>query len=175
MIPHITPLLSLGQLCDAGCIAVLTAKTISILKDENTVMRGYRDINTNLWHIPPAKPRKQEHVAKYVKHGASPSQLVSFAQATFFSPVYKTMRHAVQKHFIHSFPGLSAVTMKKYWSNTVATSHGHLDQSRSNTRSTKQKHVPPKLSMTKKLLYDHEYSNSFPDKCLTKSHVCFLT
>ena len=94
--PNITPLLSIGQLCDEGCTAVFPAQSILIFKDKSTLMKGYRDKTTNLWHIPIAQRKKQEHVAKYVKHGASPSQLVSFAHATFFPRVQNHPPHLNQ-------------------------------------------------------------------------------
>ena len=121
VIPNITPLLSIGQLCDAGCTAVFTNKSIAIKKKKVTIMEGYHDETTNLWHLPIAKTNTQEHLAKYVKHVASPSQLIVFAHATFFSPVFKTMYHAVSKHFIHDFPGVTKVTLKKHWPATMAT------------------------------------------------------
>jgi hypothetical protein len=58
---HIVPalknhsLLSVGQLCDAGCEAHFTQSTVTITCDDETVLTGNRT-NSKLWHIePPTK------------------------------------------------------------------------------------------------------------------------
>ena len=47
-----TSLISIGQLCDAGCRAVFTATEALVLHKEDIVLRGKRDATTNgLWTL----------------------------------------------------------------------------------------------------------------------------
>ena len=45
-------LLSIGQLCDEGCIAVFDRKLLSIIKNKKLILQGYRNIRDGLWDIP---------------------------------------------------------------------------------------------------------------------------
>ena len=47
--PH--SLLSIGQLCDAGCEAKFTAHDVSITHEDNIIITGQRDPTTSLWNV----------------------------------------------------------------------------------------------------------------------------
>ena len=49
-------LVSIGQLCDAGCIATFNAKTVTITKDDKQIITGQRDTQTGLWRLPLRPP-----------------------------------------------------------------------------------------------------------------------
>jgi hypothetical protein len=44
-------LVSIGQLCDGGCIATFDRTTIKIFHQEKVVLIGYRNFNTGLWEF----------------------------------------------------------------------------------------------------------------------------
>ena len=49
---HSTSLISLGQLCDDGCIVVLTDQGIFVFKQKEIILTGTRNLNDGLWDIP---------------------------------------------------------------------------------------------------------------------------
>ena len=53
IVPHLMPnsLISIGQLCDAGCTAMLTAETAAIRFEGTTVLTGHRNPATRLWQV----------------------------------------------------------------------------------------------------------------------------
>ena len=53
---HVAPkldghLISIGQLCDAGCTAFFDAKTVRIMYDEQVILEGFRDAHTQLYML----------------------------------------------------------------------------------------------------------------------------
>ena len=76
-------LLSIGQLCDAGCQATFDATTASITYNNKVILTGTRSTATNkLWHLDhPLSTTQTEPVAlAAVNQSASPESLVEFAQ-----------------------------------------------------------------------------------------------
>ena len=67
-IAHVFPdlasdsLLSIGQLCNAGCTAFFTKDAVKIEFDSDTLLTGSRSPMTRLWHTP-IPPSTQHHVA----------------------------------------------------------------------------------------------------------------
>jgi len=144
---HIVPalttasLLSMGQLCDAGCRVTFDAKSVNVHLDDNLLLSGVRTPTTGLWHLsllPPAPPLPPLlHQSFAAVHSATPAELVAFAHAALFSPTLSTLKQALERGYLTAFPGLSAKTLAKYPPNSIAMHKGHLDQSRKNQRSTK--------------------------------------
>ena len=48
-------LISLGQLCDDDCNIILHKKVLLAVKNDEIVLKGYRNYNDGLWDIPVAK------------------------------------------------------------------------------------------------------------------------
>ena len=67
--PHLQPgaLISIGQLCDDGCIATFTNTHLSIVKDGLTVLKGNRSSTSGMWQINltsnPTRPPSQQQLA----------------------------------------------------------------------------------------------------------------
>jgi hypothetical protein len=133
-------LVSIGQLCDAGCNATFTATEAMISYNNNIILRGYRDSTTNkLWHLrlPPETPAENVAFAA-VNHSASISDLVAFAHAALFSPIPSTLYKALlHQGFLPPFPGLDLKSFVKYTPTSKATIKGHLDTTQKNQKSTK--------------------------------------
>ena len=49
---HNESLLSIGQLCDEGCVAIFDKATLRILKNGKVILTGNRNLRDGLWDIP---------------------------------------------------------------------------------------------------------------------------
>ena len=88
------PLLSIGQLCDAGCNVAFTATTVTICHNNKIIMSGHRTAETKLWNldIQAAPPQACANAAIGT---AKPAELVAFAHAAMFSPALSTLAEAL--------------------------------------------------------------------------------
>ena len=127
---HIVPnlaglsLLSICQLCDAGCEIHFNATTITVRYDYEVVFTGNCSPTTRLWlkdvsNTPSTSPL--EHC--YVATGTSTPADFS-AHAALLSPTLSTLERAAHRGYLTNFPGLTMVK-------------GHLGQTRQNQHSTK--------------------------------------
>jgi hypothetical protein len=188
---HIVPalashtLISIGQFCDAGCEVTFSASHATVTYKHRCILLGTRNPITNLWHFdmptPPPMPPPYEPLpaangstttsecvlvpCEYVLAAigsATPAECVAFAHASLFSPALSTLATALQKGYINNFPGLSLATLKKHPPQSTAMVKGHLDQTRKNVGSTKNKPLPA------------DDTNDFPLSSLTRV-VIFVT
>lgn len=179
---HTKSLISLGQLCDAGCDITLTAATISVQLDDQTVLTGNRNPHTKLWELPiTSQPSSiaidDNNNLPNSAHAAvslnTPANLVQFAHAALFSPVLSTLEKALARNFLPDFPGLTSATLRKYPPHSEATSKGHMNQIRKYLRPTIKEptalRVPPTLTATT------EADDAFPLPITPadKSHACY--
>ena len=131
-----TSLISVGQLCDAGCQANFNATTAEVYFQQKLILTGHRNNETSgLWtmSIPTIHQANQA-----VNVNAKPEDLVAFAHRSLWSPANSTLLKALQQGFLPPFPGLSVKTLRKFPPRSEATIKGHLDSARKNARSTKQ-------------------------------------
>ena len=139
-IAHIFPtlvgsLISISVLVDLGLTATYTDLFVIICKGEREVLRGDRDLKTGLWMLD-LHDFTQTHTAALAIQTRTQAEVAAFWHGAFGSPALSTLTAAMDKGFI-SIPGISAATMRKHKPNPVATSFGHLDQTRQGYRSTK--------------------------------------
>jgi hypothetical protein len=175
---HIVPdlashsLLSIGQLCDAGCIVEFTATNVTVRHNDSIVLQGHRTPATQLWHIdlPKEAPIAEANAAV---GSATAAELVSFAHASLWSPTVTTLATALAKNYVSNFPGLSSRTLRNHPPHSAATIKGHLDQSRKNQRSTKTS----KTSTIIEPDTDTDDLESFPIAPVdgARSHACFVS
>ena len=122
-----TSLISIGQLCDAGCIAIFTSDTVKIQLHDKVLLQGTRSLATNrLWTLELPSP-PVEHAQTAVANSASPADLVAYAHASLFSPALSTLNTALRIFFVN-IPGLTEKTLAKYPPASVPMHKGHLDQ-----------------------------------------------
>ena len=187
-ISHIVPglkaghLISLSQFCDSGCTVVLDAKKIDVILDDVVILTGHRDPTTRLWflhltkdddvihhqvasahHVPPL-----EFYSLHAYQTPSTKQLIAFYHGALFSPVLSTLTNAIQKGYLHGFPGLTVENLKKNPPHTAATSLGHLDQKRKNVKSTQNDTTEPTLEQ---LLAQYCPPSDVPNE---RTHLAFL-
>jgi hypothetical protein len=102
-----TSLLSIGQLCDAGCLATFSSSHVNVTLHSTVILHGTRSLATNrLWTVtlPSSSfPTPQQSFAGTLQTG-SPSELVAFAHAALFSPSLSTLTKALSKNYICNFP-----------------------------------------------------------------------
>ena len=185
---HIVPalrthsLLSMGQLCDAGCEILFTATCVQVRHNNACILTGPRDATTGLWHLglvsapppdPPIAP-VPEQLSLAAVATATPADLVAFAHAALFSPALSTLQLALDRGYISQFPGLTAQSLRKYPPSSIPMIKGHLDQSRKNQRSTKPA-LPSKVLAPPDASNDATLQATFPpsDPTNDRTHHCF--
>ena len=143
IVPEMTThnLLSVGQLCDAGCTATITSDKIEVKHDDRVIVTGTRSSETTLWHLDLPSEVDPDSIFPYYANAAigtnTAANMVAFMHAAFFSPALSTLEKALQKGYIPNIPGFTAATLKKHPPQSAAMIKGHLDQTRQNVRSTK--------------------------------------
>ena len=145
LFPSLGPssLVSIGQLCDAGCTAKFHHDKVHIKYHGDIIITGLRNNATNkLWQLNLNEPRpeptiqiknspvQQQGNLAIIKDSAKASEMVRFSHATLFSPVPSMLNAALQKGSIKNFPGLTSKTLNKYPPNSTAMAKGHLKQVR---------------------------------------------
>jgi hypothetical protein len=75
-------------------------------------------------------------------------ELIKFLHATAFSPTKTTWIKAIKNNFFQSWPGLTEKLVHRYYPQSSATTKGHMDQTRTNIRSTRRLVTPHDVSET---------------------------
>jgi hypothetical protein len=130
-------LISVGQLCDAGCLATFDSDSVLVTHNDKTVLKGQRDDATKLWTVPIITDHSQKapQTALNVNFSTKVNDLVAFAHGAMFSPALSTLQRALRHNFI-TIPGLNLENLKLHPPPIIATTKGHLDQVRKNKQST---------------------------------------
>jgi len=141
-----TSLISIGQLCDAGCTAVFNQHTADIRFNNTTILTGTR-VPPGLWYYQLPETAANSAISsttatlatKNAKATSTSSitDHIQFLHAAAFSPVTSTWIDAINNGHFTTWPGLTAEAVKRYLPKSLATAQGHLDQARKNQRSTK--------------------------------------
>jgi hypothetical protein len=158
-LPH-TSLMSLGQLCDAGCEAHLDAKALMVSNPDTTPLyRGERNRATGLWDVDWRNPlpaltstsatnevsAPQASPPSAVQHGGtvivaqsltSNAQRVGFYHAALGSPPVATLLTALRANILPTLP-IDIDMVRKAPPTTMATAKGHLDARRQGIQSTR--------------------------------------
>jgi hypothetical protein len=156
-------LLGIGDLCDAGLVAIFDKTRVYIVDPEQktVVLTGNRNAKTRLWMIELAPITAAEHdkaahraaraqnMPQQQVNNLSAQQLdtvgdrVEFFSRTFASAAETTLYEAVKKRWI-KFPGITAKILRrhKHRLRTHASAAGHLDQVHQN-HQTPRPHQPP--------------------------------
>ena len=102
---HSTSLLSIGQLCDAGCVVTFDAKRVAVTLEDKPILDDMRTPETGLWQMsltqssalpPPPEPELPLflHQSFAAVQSATPAELVAFAHASLLSPALSTLATA---------------------------------------------------------------------------------
>ena len=155
-------LMSVGKTCDDGTIAIFTQSGVTVHRDTDVLITcqgeplliGARDAQGR-YRIPltqhkgrwqPRRPSKKARQtlrqANSVYDLPSTEQAIRWMHAVCGYPVKSTWLKAIQAGNFIGWPLLTVRNIQKYFPETVETPKGHINQSRKNVRSTKQKHIP---------------------------------
>ena len=140
-------LLSIGQLCDNGCIATFDATTVSIAYQGTTIITGTRCPTTRLWNVDlqalqshfvadPVDRPLPFHSCNAVNPHTTIADRIAFYHACCFSPVLSTWCKAIDEGRFTTWPELTSALVRRHPPHSVAMIKGHLDQERANQRST---------------------------------------
>ena len=166
-----TALISIGQLCDDGCVATFDKKSLKILKNNTLILQGNRNTNDGLWDIqlPPKKSNipTTSCINAIVRKDITTQKLAQYLHGCAGSPSLGTFQHAIDRGNFISWPGIETIKFKKYIPNPEATAKGHLQQERKGLQSTRDDnndHFPAQESKTKNVFAT---AFSFSEKELT--------
>jgi hypothetical protein len=135
-------LLSVGQLCDAGCTTTFDNNTVKIWFGTELLLEDTRNHDTKLWTVPIQVTTASDHNAPDPTDLPSSWHIINQVQkvdqlvAAMFAPSITTLIRAIQKDFLVGLPGLTVNNLRAYPPVTTATAKGHLDQNRQNKQST---------------------------------------
>ena len=122
-------LLSLGQLCDAGCTAYFNKKTVYIFYNGKIIMQGTRSPSTNqLWQLNPetANQHNSCHSLNAILDNPTIAERIKFYHASMFSPPLQTLATAIDAGYLTTFPSFTTAQLRKYPPRSEATVNGHL-------------------------------------------------
>ena len=132
-------LISIGKLCDDGCVAVFDKLDLRIFKKNKLVLFGKRNFTDGLWDINISdhfKPALQS-MNMIVRKDSTKTNLAEYLHKCAFSPSIPTFLKAIRNGYFQSWPGIDSINFKKFLRNLIPTAKGHLDQERKNLQSTK--------------------------------------
>jgi hypothetical protein len=132
-------LLSVGQLCNEGCIVTFRRDTVIICNSDNaTLLSGPRDETTGLWRINLKQTNKHipDPIANNVYELRNTGHLVHYSHKALFIPTKAAMLQAVKDGHLITWPGLTEDALNKHLKLTPATAMGHMNQRLHNIRST---------------------------------------
>ena len=134
LMPRLMPhsLISIGQLCDAGYTATLTAHTATVSHGPDTIVTGHHDPITCLWHVPLDIPKSQspaqQHFCQSINPGTNIVDRIAYYHACYFSPALSTWCAAIDAGCFTTWPELTSSLVCKYPLPSIAMVYGNLDQ-----------------------------------------------
>ena len=152
-------LLSVGQLCDAGCLLSFTDSLALVVFRDVPIMVAARDPTTKMYVLdlrsPTAPPRARDclpapgtHISAHASAYSmrTKSDLAAWHHQSCWAPVHTTFSAAASAGYLASFPGLSPDLITRHLAPIPATAQGHMRMSRQGVRSTRQPHTASPVS-----------------------------
>ena len=121
--PHLTneSLLSIGQFCDNGCIAVLTEANVYVMKDDVIIIHGYHNHTDRLWDVKLPHPTSSTHLPTIpsnnsinyvIRKDKAKTELAQYFHATLFPPTISVSTKAIQRENLVTWPGVKNLDFK---------------------------------------------------------------
>ena len=135
-------LLSVPILVDAGCEVFFHRTGCDITYNGETIIRGWRDIATNMWRIS-LQDKESNNVisddedvnwklpalfANHLYECENIKQLIQFYHATMASPVISTWCKAIDAGYFQGWPSLTSKRVREHIKVVDETEMGHMDQ-----------------------------------------------
>ena len=136
-------LLSISDLCNAGCTVTFTADHITIHCNGSIIIEDDKDKRESLWHVklPIMTALANASTNTYTPAPTKSSKdgdFVKFIHASFGSPALSTFTDAVRANYLPSLTRLTCAVLATNPPHTIPTALGHLDQVRQGQNSTKR-------------------------------------
>jgi len=141
-------LISVGQLCDSGCIATFDQDKAVVMFDNHVVLTGHRDYTTGMWqvqlptnsatnplHATADLPGSNilQHAAHAVVAAESMPERIAFLHACAGSPAISSLCTAIDAGYYTTWPDLTLARVCQHLKEPpTAKVQGHLDQQRRN-------------------------------------------
>ena len=150
-------LLSVAELCDAGCEVEFHRTGCHVYYNGEIVMRGWRDPTNKLWRVPlvdtnqAVTPTSQDIMlggdlpaflqANSLYECNTTEDLIKFYHGCLLFPVKSTWLKAIKAGYFKGWSGLTDKRVQKYIKVVDETEKGHMNRVRQGQRSSK---TPPK-------------------------------
>ena len=142
-------LISIGQLCDAGCVVTFSKNHVHINKEGELILKGLCNTATGLWTADldsqPSFPPIIQHIAMSAIAAETIGERIAFLHACAGLPALSTFKKAITAGYYTTWPELNASRVDKFLLAPAVTIKGHLDQQRKGINSSKPK-VKPKAT-----------------------------
>ena len=89
-------LLSIGELCDKGCIALFDKSHLHIFRNDCHLLTGHCNLNDGLWDVP-FKTHGIDKINYIVTKDKNKMELAQYLHACAFSPVNSTFQECIKK------------------------------------------------------------------------------
>ena len=136
-------LLSISDLCKAGCLVKFTDGKFTVTHNGCIVADESKSESDTLWHLtlPPELPYASASAAQYhaiPTNSSTDNSFVRLMHAAFGSPAISSFAHAIRHKYLPSLPRLTGDLLAANLPHTTPTALGHLDQVRQGQHSTKR-------------------------------------
>ena len=114
-------LISIGQLCDDGCVAVFDKTKLRIYKNGQLVLTGTRNWTDGLWDIVIPQPNLHHSVNFITRHDKTKHEQAEYLHKCAFSPMLLTFQRAISKGHFLTWPGITEINFEKFIANAIPT------------------------------------------------------
>ena len=109
----------------------------------------------NLTNKPHPIPTPTNQSSNTIMNKSSKLELHQFYHTTLFSLLKQTILQAIKNSYLSTWPNLTINIIKRHIHSSLVTSKVHMNQSRNNFSSTKQKYQQPNEGQPIELLSQH--------------------
>ena len=136
-------LLSISDVCNAGCTVTFTADHIAIFNNGSMILQDSKEKRDSLWHVklPIITAQANASTNTYTPAPTKSSKdvdFVKFIHAAFGSPSLSPFTDAIRANYIPSLTRLTCTILATNPPHTIPTALGYLDQVRQGQNSTKR-------------------------------------
>ena len=141
-------LISIGQLCNAGCQATFDKNSVTITLNDTTILKGHRNHFNQLWevnldtiHSTPINTthENKNNVLNNIYRLSSKPSIITYLHAACGYPVKSTWLQAIKKGF---FPLMALSNLRTCQQTSIQLNHNLKSSSTSNSKKpTKHKNT----------------------------------
>jgi hypothetical protein len=157
-------LISIGQLCDDDCVAILDKRRLQVFKNNECILIGPRNKTDGLWDIvlpllnasaTLVEVRANQQVNAIICKDTSKTQLVTYLFGCCCSLKTSIWKKAIKNGNFITWPGVNNLSINVHLEGSVDSAKGHLDQERKNLQSTHIKLETNETDVTDETDKDH--------------------